>query len=636
MSDTVEAPLTEGHSHAHPEGRQLALLALGALGVVFGDIGTSPLYALRESLHAHPGISVAPDSVLGVLSLIFWALTLIISVKYVGYVLRADNQGEGGILALMALVTSGQELHKGAHRIAVMLGLFGAALLFGDGVITPAISVLSAVEGLSVATPKFDHLVLPLSLLILVLLFMQQKRGTGSVGMVFGPIMLVWFLVLALLGASHIVQQPAVLGALNPSYGLAFLLHHGHSGFLVLGSVFLVVTGGEALYADMGHFGARPMRIGWFFVALPGLLLNYFGQGALLLNEPDAIENPFFRMAPHWGLIPLVLLSTVATIIASQALISGAFSLARQALMLGYLPRVRVEHTSAGHIGQIYVPAVNWLLMLATLSLVFGFKSSSALASAYGVAVTLNMVITTLLAYVVSRRRWHWGVAPSVGVTLVFLAPELVFMSSNLTKVADGGWFPLAVGIVLFTVFTTWRKGRELLNDRFRERIVPLDDFFELMRVEIPARVPGTAVFMTGTSDGTPPSLLHNFLHNRVVHEHVVLLTIITEKVARVPAANRVRVEELPNGFRRAIARFGFMETPDIPTLLSRPELKDYSIDYVTFFLGRETVLPTKRPGMALWRERLFAFLSRNAQPATAFFGIPPSRVVEIGAQIGL
>lgn len=636
MSESIEAPLTEGHSHAHPEGRQLVLLSLGALGVVFGDIGTSPLYSVRECLHAHPGITVAPTNVLGVLSLIFWALTLIISIKYVGYILRADNQGEGGILALMALVTSGRELHKGAHRIAVMLGLFGAALLFGDGVITPAISVLSAVEGLSVATPKFDHWVLPLSLVILVLLFMQQKRGTGSVGMVFGPIMLVWFLVLGLLGATHILQQPGVLRALNPAYGLAFLLNHGHSGFLVLGSVFLAVTGGEALYADMGHFGARPMRMGWFFVALPGLLLNYFGQGALLLSEPDAIENPFFRMAPNWGLIPLVLLSTVATIIASQALISGAFSLARQALMLGYLPRVRVEHTSAGHIGQIYVPTVNWLLMLATVSLVFGFKSSSALASAYGVAVTLNMVITTLLAYVVARRRWHWGIAPAVGVTLVFLVPELTFTSSNLTKVADGGWFPLAVGVLLFTVFTTWRKGRELLNERFRERIVPLDDFFELMRVEIPARVPGTAVFMTGTSDGTPPSLLHNFLHNRVVHEHVVLLTIITEKVARVPASDRVRVEELPNGFRRAVARYGFMEAPDIPTLLSRPELKDYSIDYVTFFLGRETVLPTKRPGMALWRERLFAFLSRNAQPATAFFGIPPSRVVEIGAQIEL
>ncbi|HEX4477794.1 MAG TPA: KUP/HAK/KT family potassium transporter, partial [Polyangiaceae bacterium] len=426
------------------------------------------------------------------------------------------------------------------------------------------------------------------------------------------------------------------LAALNPLYGLSFLLHTGHRGFLVLGSVFLAVTGGEALYADMGHFGARPMRVGWFFMTLPALVLNYFGQGALLLRQPEAVENPFFKAVPAWGLYPMVILSTVATVIASQALISGAFSLSRQALMLGYLPRVSVEHTSAHHIGQIYVPTVNWLLMLATLALVFGFKSSSALAAAYGVAVTLNMVITTILAYVVARRRWKWGIPATAAVSILFLTPELTFMTSNLAKVADGGWFPLAVGVLLFTLFTTWRRGRELLYQRFQERIVPLEDFYELMRVEIPARVPGTAVFMTGNSDGTPPALLHNFLHNRVVHEHVVLLTIITESVSRVPPEERVRVEELQHGFRRAVARFGFMETPDIPTLLERTELKDYSIDYVTFFLGKETVLPAKGHGMALWRERLFAFLARNAQPATAFFGIPASRVVEIGAQIEL
>jgi KUP system potassium uptake protein len=611
-------------------------LTLGALGVVFGDIGTSPLYAVRESLHGHHGVGLSPESVLGVLSLIFWALTLIISIKYVGYVLRADNQGEGGILALMALVTTGRDTKRRAHHVFVMLGLVGAALLFGDGVITPAISVLSAVEGLGVATPKFDPYVVPLSVAILLALFRVQRRGTGSVGLVFGPIMLVWFITLGVVGASQVLKHPAVLAAVNPAYGLSFLLHSGHTGFLVLGSVFLAVTGGEALYADMGHFGARPMRVGWFGVTFPALVLNYFGQGALLLREPEAIENPFFRAVPAWGLYPLVALSTIATVIASQALISGAFSLARQALMLGYLPRVSVEHTSAHHIGQIYVPTVNWLLMVSTIALVFGFKSSSALAAAYGVAVTLNMGITTILAFVVARQRWKWGLVPALGVTGVFLVPESVFMTSNLTKVADGGWFPLAVGLVLFTVFTTWRRGRELLAEHFKERLVPLDDFFELMRVEIPARVPGTAVFMTGSANGTPPALLQNFLHNRVVHERVVLLTIITEQVSRVPASERVRVEELPNGFRRAVARYGFMEVPDVPMLLARPELKDYSIDYITFFLGRETVLPTRRYGMALWRERLFAFLTRNAQPATAFFGIPASRVVEIGAQIEL
>lgn len=645
MSESVGAHATPGVSdaatnehgaHAAPHGRQLALLSLGALGVVFGDIGTSPLYAVRECLHGHHGVDVGTGSVLGVLSLIFWALMLIISVKYVGYVLRADNQGEGGILALMALVTTGPELHKNAHRIAVMLGLFGAALLFGDGVITPAISVLSAVEGLEVATPSFSPYVVPLSILILIGLFRVQKRGTGDVGAVFGPVMVVWFLAIGAIGASQVFRNPGVLAAMNPAHAVWFIQNYGHKGFLVLGSVFLAVTGGEALYADMGHFGARPMRVSWFGIALPALLLNYFGQGALLLRNPEAIANPFFRAAPDWALYPMVVLSTLATVIASQALISGAFSLSRQALMLGYMPRVSVEHTSDKHIGQIYVPTINWLLMLATLALVFGFKSSSALAAAYGVAVTLNMMITTLLAYVVARRRWKWGILPAGGVTVLFLVPEATFASSNLAKIVDGGWFPLAVGVLLFTVFTTWRRGRQLLNERFLERVVPLDDFFELMRVEIPARVPGTAVFMTGSADGTPPALLHNFLHNRVVHEHVVLLTIVTEGVARVPAAERVRVQDLPDGFRRAVARFGFMETPDIPTLLERPELKDYSIDYVTFFLGRETVLPTKRPGMALWRERLFAFLSRNAQPATAFFGIPPSRVVEIGAQIEL
>ncbi|MDX2055129.1 MAG: potassium transporter Kup [Polyangiaceae bacterium] len=624
------------HGSSTHKKESLAALSLGALGVVFGDIGTSPLYALRECLHGAHGVDVTSKNVLGVLSLIFWALMVIISVKYVAYVLRADNQGEGGILALMALVTGGKELHRGAHKIAVLLALFGAALLFGDGVITPAISVLGALEGIKVVTPHLESYVVPLAVAILLGLFYVQKRGTGGIGKVFGPVMVLWFATIAALGLRQILQNPDILVAVNPEYAFSFLRDSGHRGFIVLGSVFLVVTGGEALYADLGHFGARPMRVSWFLVALPGLLLNYFGQGALLLRDPTALANPFYRMVPEWGLIGMVVLATCATVIASQALISGSFSLAKQALMLGYLPRITVQHTSATHMGQIYVPIINWMLMLSTIALVLGFRSSSNLAAAYGVAVTLNMVITTLLAYVVARKLWHWKLLPALAVSTIFLLPELVFASSNLAKVVDGGWFPLLVGAVLFTLFTTWRRGREILSERFKERVVPLDDFFELMRVERAVRVPGMAVFMAGSSDGAPPALLHNLLHNRIVHEHVVLLTIHTEKVARVPQAERATLEELPSGFCRVVARYGFMESPDVPALLNQLEIPHYALDYVTFFLGRETVLPTHRPGMALWRERLFAFLTRNAQTATAFFGIPPGRVVEIGAQIEL
>jgi KUP system potassium uptake protein len=475
---------------------------------------------------------------------------------------------------------------------------------------------------------------LPIASVILFALFSAQRRGTGSVGAVFGPVMLLWFFVLAGLGLYNIAMQPQIAAAVNPAHALWFFARNGKLGFLVLGSVFLVVTGGEALYADMGHFGARPIRLAWFAVALPALLLNYFGQGALLLARPDALVSPFYNLAPSWALYPLVVLSTMATIIASQALISGAFSVTRQALMLGFLPRVRILHTSAHHIGQIYVPIVNWLLMVAAIAAVWGFGSSSGLAAAYGVAVTLDMTITTLLAYVVARTQWSWRIGPALLVTLPLLALELVFLGSNLTKVAHGGWFPLAVGGLMFTVFTTWRRGRQLLFDKIKERTVPLEDFFELMVVERPARVPGTAVYMTGNDSGTPSALLQGFLHMRAVHDRVLLLTIITEKIARIPPEQRVKLEELPNGFWRAVARYGFMETPDVPKLLEDAKFSGYSLEYTTFFLGRETVLPTKNPGMALWRERLFAFLTRNAQPATAFFGIPPSRVMEIGSQI--
>jgi KUP system potassium uptake protein len=625
--------MSEGHQE-HGGSRSQAGVALTALGVVFGDIGTSPLYALRECLHGAHGVGASPENVRGILSLVFWALTLVISIKYVAYILRADNRGEGGILSLTTLATSAPGGNRVARNVALTLGLFGASLLFGDGIITPAISVLSAVEGLRVAAPSLEHFVVPTAVVILLFLFWVQRRGTATIGKVFGPVMLVWFATLGVLGLLHVAHHPSILLSISPTYAVRFFIINGHTGFLVLGSVFLVVTGGEALYADMGHFGARPIRLAWFTVALPALLLNYFGQGALLLQNPGAVESPFFNMVPRWAVYPVIALSTLATVIASQALISGAFSVARQALMLGYLPRVRVLHTSDMHIGQIYIPIVNWALMIGAVTVVFAFGSSSRLAGAYGVAVTLDMTITTLLAYLVARKLWRWSIAPALAITLLFLSPELVFLGSNLAKIWDGGWFPLAVGLAMFTVFTTWRRGRQILFQRLTELLVPLDDFFELMIIERCVRVPGTAVFMTGTSGGTPPALLQSFLHMRAVHEHVVLLTIVIEEVSRVSATSRVTVEELPNGFRRAIARYGYMETPDVPRLLGRPELKDYSIDYVTFFLGRETVLPTGRPGMMLWREKLFAFLTRNAQPATAFFGIPPSRVLEIGSQI--
>lgn len=628
-SPAVEAPgqTADGHHGSLPT------LALASLGVVFGDIGTSPLYAVRECLSRAHGVSTSHENVLGVVSLIFWALMVVISLKYVAYVLKADNAGEGGILALTALATS-KKLRPRAHQLALAFGLFGASLLFGDGIITPAISVLSAIEGLKIATPAFEPLILPLASVILVLLFSAQSRGTGRVGAVFGPVMLLWFGTLAALGVLNILRHPLIVLAVNPVHAVQFFIRNGHLGFLVLGSVFLVVTGGEALYADMGHFGARPIRLAWFTVALPGLLLNYFGQGALLLDHPDAIESPFYNMVPDWGLYPIVILSTMATIIASQALISGAFSVTRQALMLGFLPRVRIQHTSAHQIGQIYVPIVNWLLMIAAVLAVWGFKSSSGLAAAYGVAVTMDMTITTLLAYVVARVQWTWGRLPALAVTIPLLCLELTFLSSNLTKVAHGGWFPLTVGAVMYTVFTTWRRGRQLLFKKVQENMVPLEDLYELMRVERPARVPGTAVYLTGSDKGTPPALLQGFLHMRAIHERVLLLTIVTEKVARIPDTDRASVVELEHGFWRAVARYGFMETPNVPELLKRPEFDSYSLDFVTFFLGRETVLANKHSEMALWRERLFAFLTRNAEPATAFFGIPASRVMEIGSQI--
>jgi KUP system potassium uptake protein len=623
-----------GHGAA-PRGRYLFTLCLTALGVVYGDIGTSPLYAIRECFRGEHPVGITHENVFGVLSLFFWALTLVISIKYLAYVMRADNRGEGGIIALTALAQIAAK--PGRRTLAVLLiGLFGASLLYGDGMITPAISVLSAVEGVGVATPALAHYVVPVTIVILIGLFWFQRRGTARVGAVFGPVMIVWFATLTVLGVAQIVKEPRVLLALSPTFAVKFMLADRLRGFLVLGAVFLAVTGGEALYADMGHFGKKPVRLVWFSLVLPALVINYFGQGALLLRHPAASVSPFYRMAPSWAVYPLILLSTFATIIASQAVISGAFSLTRQASMLGLLPRMRIAHTSSLEIGQIYVPGVNWLLMLATIGLVLGFGSSSKLAAAYGVAVTTTMVITTLLAFVVSRSRWGWSLPAALGVTLLFIGPDLAFFSANLAKIPEGGWFPLVIATLVFTLMTTWKRGRDVLGKRVRENMVPLHDFFELLRVERPARVPGTAVFMTGNAEGTPPALVHNFTHNRVVHKQIVLLTVITEEVARVSDDERVRVEDIGEGFVRVIARYGFTEDPDIPALLRRGVVPGCSLEHTTFFLGRETLLARGREGMARWREALFAYMSRNAQRATAFFNIPSERVMEIGAEIEL
>ncbi len=610
-------------------------LALTALGVVYGDIGTSPLYAMRECFHGSLGVEATEANVLGVLSLVFWSLTIVISVKYLAYVMRADNRGEGGILALMALATHGETKARRLH-VVVLLGLFGAALLYGDGMITPAISVLSAVEGLEVATPAFRPFVEPITIAILVVLFLFQRHGTARVGGVFGPITVVWFLTLAVLGVVQVAETPAVLAALSPVHGARFLAHGGGSAFLVLGAVFLAVTGGEALYADMGHFGRTPIRRTWYTLVLPALLLNYFGQGAALLTHPDAAAHPFYYLAPPWATFPMVVLATAATIIASQAVISGAFSLTRQATMLGYWPRVEIAHTSPDAIGQIYVPTINWLLMAASIGLVLGFDSSSNLAAAYGIAVTMTMVITTLLAYVVARNRWGWSRPAALGVTALFLVPDLAFFSANVVKIHHGGWFSIVVALAFFLLMSTWNAGRLLLRSRVREVLVPLDAFFERMERDGCTRVPGTAVFMTSSRDGTPPALMYNFLHNHVVHEDVVLLTVETAEVARVPETERASVTPLGRGFVRIVGTYGFMEEPDIPALLARPDTPAHPIGDTTFFLGRETLIAAGHHGMSRWRERLFALMARNAERAMSFFRLPPERVMEVGSQIRL
>jgi len=621
-----------------PSGKSLAILSLAAIGVVYGDIGTSPIYAIRESFHASYGLSATPENVLGVLSLIFWSLILVISIKYLVLVLRADNNGEGGIIALTALVSPPSENTKGRRWILVLVGLFGAALLYGDSMITPAISVISAIEGLEVATPVFKPYVIPITIGILIGLFAVQSHGTAGVGAVFGPITLTWFITLATLGTIQIVHYPDVLAALNPMHGISFFVRNGWAGFLVLGSVFLVVTGGEALYADIGHFGLRPIRLTWFCVVLPSLLLNYFGQGALIISHPETIEHPFFYMIPEWGLYPLVILATVATIIASQAVISGAFSLTRQAVQLGYFPRLKVEQTSETQFGQIYMPGINWILMIACIGLVIGFQTSSNLASAYGVAVTTDMVFTTILFAVVARNRWKWSKWLVALMGLILLTIDLGFWGANLPKIPSGGWFPLVIAGVMFTVMTTWKHGRSILGDRLSEKIVPHKKFIQRIEQEEPRRIPGTAVFMDSNPKGTPQALLHNLEHNKILNERVILLTLIPREIPHVPDKERIDIKSLGHNIYSINASIGFTEDPDVPAILRKCETDGtgFEISETTFFLGRETMLATKKPGMAIWREKLFAWMSRNAERAASHFRIPSDRVIEIGTQIEL
>ena len=625
-------------SSDHPRSRRyLFTLTLAALGVVYGDIGTSPLYALRECFKPDHGVAVTPANVMGVLSLIFWSLTIVISFKYLLFVMRADNRGEGGILALMSLVRARSGPPSLRRSTLIALGIFGAALLYGDGMITPAISVLSAIEGLEIATPVFAPYIVPITIAVLIALFVVQRAGTAKVGAMFGPVMVIWFTVIAVMGIMHIVREPHVLLALNPAHAVSFFIRNRIHGFLVLGAVFLAVTGGEALYADMGHFGARPIRIAWFTMVFPSLLLNYFGQGALLLHSPHATDHPFFEMAPHWGRVPLVILSTLATVIASQAIISGAFSLTRQAIQLGYLPRMAIRHTSRETMGQIYIPSINWLLMISAIGLVLAFRESTALAAAYGVAVTTTMGITTLLLAVVEREQWRWKMAAVLGLTIPVLIIDLSFFGANIIKVMEGGWFPLAVGIAVFTIMTTWRAGRELLSSRLKETGLSIDDFLrELSRGQIP-RVAGTAVFMSRYSSGVPTQMLHNLKHNKVVHQTVVLLTVLIEETARLVSDERYEWEDLGQGVYRLTVRFGYMDDTDIPeTLESADGPVKFHPMLTSYFLGRETLIPTRRPGMALWREKLFSWMMRNSSSASTFFCLPANQVIELGAQIEL
>ncbi len=622
-------------------GKRLAVLSLTALGVVYGDIGTSPLYAIKECFGHVYGLLPTPGNVYGILSLVFWALTLVISGKYITFILRADNRGEGGTLSLLALIfprRSPGGLNRARGFWIVALALFGTALLYGDGVITPAMSVLGAMEGLVVASPEFERFVVPLALVILVGFFALQRFGTDRVGKMFGPVMLVWFSTIAVLGVHEILRAPAILLAVNPWYAVQFAMENGTLAFLVLGSVVLVITGGEALYADMGHFGKRPIRLAWLSFVMPALLLNYFGQGALLLRDPSAVANPFFNLAPRWFLYPLLGLATLAAIVASQAMISGAFSLTRQAIQLGFLPRMDIHHTSSQERGQIYVPEINTAIGVGCILIVLAFQNTSALGAAYGIAVTGTMTITSILFYMVLRLRFRWSALQAGLLCGAFLLIDLFFFGANIIKVANGGWVPLALGVALFTMMTTWKRGRELLQEKLLKATLPVDLFLEDIRRNKPHRVRGTAVVMTSTMDGVPPVLLHHLKHNQVLHQQVVLLSVLTDDTPEVEGPDRVAVEELGEGFFRIIAHYGFMQTPDVTDLLTRAKHQGLHCQPrdTTYFLGRERLLPTGPSRLAQWRKHLFVFMSRNARSATEFFGLPSNRVVELGTQIEL
>jgi KUP system potassium uptake protein len=615
-----------------------APLALAALGVVYGDIGTSPLYTIKEVFSgAHHPVPITPDNVMGILSLIFWSLTVVVALKYVVFIMRADNKGEGGIMALMALVLRGLAERPLGGRL-MLLGLFGAALFYGDSVITPAISVLSAVEGLEVATPAFKPYIIPLTLLVLLVLFVFQRHGTAKVGRLFGPVMTFWFLTLGVLGLINIAAAPKVLASLNPTYAIAFLASNPMLGFLALAASVLALTGAEALYADMGHFGRHPVQMAWFGLVMPALILNYFGQGALLLTDPNAIANPFYLLAPDWALYPMVALSTVATVIASQAVISGTYSITQQAIQLGYSPRMEILHTSSEERGQIYLPSMNWALLIAVAILVVGFGSSTSLAAAYGIAVTGTMVITTLLAFAVARTQWHWSPVKSVAIFGGFLIVDIAYFSANLTKIHDGGWFPLALGAAVFLLMTTWKRGRDLLHSRLASEALPLDQFVASVTDTGIAPIPGTAVFMTPNPTIVPHALLHSMKHYKCLHERIVILTVDAFDIPHVPPTDRAMVEKLNEQFILVRVFFGFMDDPNLPEALERCAEQGLEFDMMdtSFFLGRETLIPKIGSEMAFWREKLFIAMFRNAGSAAAYFRLPPNRVVELGTQIVL
>jgi len=626
------------HEHGHGNAK-LVTLALGAVGVVFGDIGTSPLYAFRETFAGHHRLEASPENVLGVLSLIFWSMMIVVTLKYVTIIMRADNKGEGGSLALLALISRSGSTRKWTMGL-VLLGVFATALFYGDSMITPAMSVLTAVEGLSVVNHSFGHFVLPIAVTILIGLFAIQSRGVGKVGMLFGPVMVVYFLVLAVLGITNILKAPAVFAALNPIHAVRFFLDDGIRAFLAMGSVVLAVTGAEALYADMGHFGRKPIGLSWLVFVLPALMLNYLGQGAMFLaaapgDLPRLLHNPFFLLAPENVRLPLVILATMATVIASQAVISGAFSVTQQAIQLGFMPRLRIEHTSASSAGQIYIPAVNWALMIMVILLVLFFKTSSNLAAAYGIAVSGAMSIDSVLIAFVLFSLWKWNKIGGGLLLFAFIAVDFSYLAANLTKVPDGGWFPLLIGFIIFTMLTTWARGRKLMLDRMQEASMPIDVFVKSASNSA-TRVPGTAVFMTSSANGVPHALLHNLKHNKVLHERVLLLTVKIADVPYIVVHKRETLEDLGQGFYRLVLHFGFMEDPDVPAALARVDQcgQKFRMMDTSFFLARQTLIASSRPGMALWREKLFAWMLRNAESAMEFFRLPHNRVVELGSQV--